>query len=142
MPLSEKGAEAVLYLFKLFDKNKNGVIEKSELKDAEKLLHSMVLPKARWKLTDMDTDCDGKISSSEWLDAMQKLADASGEVQLMEGLVFHLLDHLSTMELWAANKRFKMLKLKFKFPIARTFELFRARSRLAGWLVGRTIFKN
>ena len=31
---------------------------------------------------------------------------------------------------WAANKRFNILKFKFKFPIARTFELFRARSRL------------
>ena len=31
---------------------------------------------------------------------------------------------------WAANKRFKILKFKFKFPIARTFELLRARSRL------------
>ena len=31
---------------------------------------------------------------------------------------------------WAANKRFKILKFKFKFPRARTFELFRARSRL------------
>ena len=31
---------------------------------------------------------------------------------------------------WAANKRFKSLKFKFKFPIARIFELFRARSRL------------
>ena len=31
---------------------------------------------------------------------------------------------------WAANKRFKMLKFNFKFPIARTFERFRARSRL------------
>ena len=34
-------------------------------------------------------------------------------------------------KVWAANKRFKILKFKFKFPIAaRTFELFRARSRL------------
>ena len=34
---------------------------------------------------------------------------------------------------WAANKRFEILKFKnfkFKFPIARTFALFRARSRL------------
>ena len=31
---------------------------------------------------------------------------------------------------WAANKRFEILKFKFKFPIARTFEVFRARSRL------------
>ena len=44
--------------------------------------------------------------------------------------------------IWAANKRFNILKFKFKFAIARTFELFRARSRLAGWLVDRTIFKN
>ena len=32
--------------------------------------------------------------------------------------------------LWAANKSFEILKFKFKFPTARTFELFRARSRL------------
>ena len=31
---------------------------------------------------------------------------------------------------WAANKSFEVLKFKFKFPRARTFELFRARSRL------------
>ena len=31
---------------------------------------------------------------------------------------------------WAANERFEILKFKFKFPRARTFELFRARSRL------------
>ena len=31
---------------------------------------------------------------------------------------------------WAAKKRFKILKFKFKFPRARTFELFRARSWL------------
>ena len=31
---------------------------------------------------------------------------------------------------WAANKRFEISKLKFKFPRARTYELIRARSRL------------
>ena len=31
---------------------------------------------------------------------------------------------------WAANKSFEILKFKFKFPRARIFELFRARSRL------------
>ena len=31
---------------------------------------------------------------------------------------------------WAANKRFEILKFKFKFPIARVFELVRARSPL------------
>ena len=30
----------------------------------------------------------------------------------------------------AAKKRFEMLKFRFKFPRARTFELYRARSRL------------
>ena len=33
-------------------------------------------------------------------------------------------------ESWAANKRFKFLRFKFKFPIALIFELYRARSRL------------
>ena len=52
------------------------------------------------------------------------------------------LRHMETMETrkldpapwervgWAADERFKILKFKVKFPIARTFELFRARSRL------------
>ena len=31
---------------------------------------------------------------------------------------------------WAANESFEISKFKFKFPRARTFELFRARSRL------------
>ena len=31
---------------------------------------------------------------------------------------------------WAANKSFEALKVEFKFPRARTVELFRARSRL------------
>ena len=31
---------------------------------------------------------------------------------------------------WALNKSFEISKFKFKFPRARTFELFRARSRL------------
>ena len=33
---------------------------------------------------------------------------------------------------WAANKRFEISKFKFKFPRALTYELIRARSRLAG----------
>ena len=108
MPLSEKGEQAVLSLFKLFDKNKNGVIEKSELKDAEKLLHSMVLPKARWKLSDMDTDGDGTVSSSEWLDAMQKLAEDAGEEQLLEGLVRAWEDHPLARSLKALNEAFEL----------------------------------
>ena len=40
-----------------------------------------------------------------------------------------LIERDSTV-VWAANKSFKMLKFNFKFPRARTFELFRARSRL------------
>ena len=31
---------------------------------------------------------------------------------------------------WVANKRFEISKFKFKFPRARTYELYRARSRL------------
>ena len=82
MPLSEEGEQAVLKIFKRLDKNKNGVIDKSEQKDFEKLLHSMGLPKAQWKLIDMDTDGDGTISIFTWRDAMEELADAAGEEQL------------------------------------------------------------
>ena len=32
---------------------------------------------------------------------------------------------------WAANKRFEVLKVKFKFPRARTFELYRAHSAVS-----------
>ena len=38
--------------------------------------------------------------------------------------------HGESKVLWAANKRFEVSKFKFKFPRARTFELYRARSRL------------
>ena len=36
----------------------------------------------------------------------------------------------SNTKAWAAKKRFEISKFKFKFPRARTSELFRARSRL------------
>ena len=40
--------------------------------------------------------------------------------------------HRTTAETvnWAANKRFEVSKFKFKLPRVRTFELYRARSRL------------
>ena len=38
--------------------------------------------------------------------------------------------HFDNKVPWAANKSFEVLKLKFKFPRVRTFELFGARSRL------------
>ena len=46
-------------------------------------------------------------------------------------LVCHALtvDDEHKKAFWAANKSFENLKFKFKFPRARTFELFRARSR-------------
>ena len=36
----------------------------------------------------------------------------------------------SRKAIWAANKRFEVSNSKFKFPRARTYELYRARSRL------------
>ena len=42
----------------------------------------------------------------------------------------NLATGVSAWVFWAANKRFEISKFKFKFPRARTFELFRARSRL------------
>ena len=37
---------------------------------------------------------------------------------------------ISAIAGWAANRRFEISKFKFKFPRSRTFELYRARSRL------------
>ena len=68
-------AKAIADLFKIVDLNKDGMIDEAEQEEAMKLIHSMTLPKARWDLSDMDTDGDGKISESEWQDAMQTIAD-------------------------------------------------------------------
>ena len=43
---------------------------------------------------------------------------------------FRLLRGAGREVRWAANKRFEVSKFEFKFPRARTFELYRARSRL------------
>ena len=61
-PLSATGEKAIAELFKMIDKNENGQLEKSEQKRVQKRIHSMTLPKARWKWKDMDTDGDGVVS--------------------------------------------------------------------------------
>ena len=62
-------------LFTMLDRNKNGVIDEAEQEKATKKIHSITLPKARWKWVYMDTDYDGKISVEEWHTAMQAIAD-------------------------------------------------------------------
>ena len=52
--------------------------------------------------------------------------DSSGTVDTTEVQVMVLLLYVR----WAANKRFEVLKLNFKFPRARTFEPYSARFRL------------
>ena len=59
----------------MLDKNKNGEIDKTEQEEAMKNIHSMTLPKARWTWNAMDTDGDGKISMSEFCEAMQAISD-------------------------------------------------------------------
>ena len=62
--------------------------------------------------------------------AMEKNLDKTKQVWPQPFVVIVAGQRAEMNALWAANKSFKILKLKFKFPIARTFELFRARSRL------------
>ena len=59
----------------------------------------------------------------EW---MEKLYTAFQRVLIQKMPLLPFLEKVC----WAAKKRFKISKFEFKFPRARTFELFRARSRL------------
>ena len=59
----------------------------------------------------------------EW---MEKLYTAFQRVLIQKMPLLPFLEKVC----WTANKRFKISKFEFKFPKARTFELFRARSRL------------
>ena len=43
---------------------------------------------------------------------------------------YHYRDDDRSLVTWAANTRFEISKFKFEFPRARTYELYRARSRL------------
>ena len=51
---------------------------------------------------------------------------ATAAVHLRTSTLCGLSDYVN----WVANKRFEISKFKFKFPRARTYELFRARSLL------------
>ena len=93
MIFSARGVKATVDLFDMMDKNKNGMLEKPEQQAAMKNIHSMTLPRAQWEWEDMDTDRDGKISKSEWLEAMQAIVEEVGEDDLIACIVRAWPDH-------------------------------------------------
>ena len=93
MPLSKKGEKAIADLFTILDINKNGEIDGAEQQKTKKTIHSMSLPNARWAWSTMDTDSDGKISESEFLEGMQAISDKVGEGQLLDCIRRTWTDH-------------------------------------------------
>merc|ERR1719238_792294 len=89
---------AISDLFKMLDKDKDGMIDKSEQEQAMKNIHSMTLPKARWAWSAMDTDGDGKISESEFRKGMQAISDKVGEEQLLDSIIRAWTDHPLALE--------------------------------------------
>ena len=75
MKMTLMGENAIADLFMMLDRNKDGVIDEAEQEEAMKQIHSMALPKVRWTWSAMDTDGDGKISMSEFCEAMQAISD-------------------------------------------------------------------
>ena len=67
MPLSDETRQLCSDLFTKLDKNKNGYLEKNEVKKASIGLHSFVAPAARWDWVEMDANKDGVITLAEWL---------------------------------------------------------------------------
>jgi hypothetical protein len=77
-----------LDLFTKLDRNKNGVLDKMEMKKAAKYMHSFMPPQARWRWAEMDTDGDGTISLAEWLAFLGAKADLGdfGEGELLAAI--------------------------------------------------------
>ena len=67
LPLSDESRQLCSDLFTKLDKNKNGYLEKNEVKKASIGLHSFVAPAARWDWVEMDANKDGVITLAEWL---------------------------------------------------------------------------
>ena len=97
MPLTNKGEKAIADLFKILDEDKSGGLDTREfqgkLQKVKKQIHSMSLPNARWSWSAMDTDRDGKISESEFLEGMETIADRVGEEQLLDCIMHAWTDH-------------------------------------------------
>ena len=72
-------------------------------------------------------------AEDEVLRIISSLEDQAAENRRLEDEVAELANKVDAKRKevdWAANKKFNIVKFKFKFPIARTFELLKARSRL------------
>ena len=80
----------------------------------------------------MEKHNDGAIGFEEFRAAVFGENAGHSNYQVSESAQYYGTLHAAFGEHvdWAANKSLEVLKFKFKFPRARTFELFRARSRL------------
>ena len=115
MPLSAIGEQAISDLFRMIDTNNDGFIDSKEQQHATKKLHSMTMPKGRWTWADKDTNGDGRISMSEWLAAMQAIADKAGEEHLLWAIIRSWNDHPLAVEIRKqpdACKQFESLRVQ------------------------------
>ena len=73
-------------LFEYLDADKNGMLDTVEQKKASQLIHSMIMPKARFELIEFDSNSDGLISRDEWFDYMRAILHASSEKDVLEAV--------------------------------------------------------
>ena len=75
-------------LFKICDRNKNGVIDRDEYRLVARAVYAFFRPQVRvhWVWREMDKDKDGKVSLDEWLSATEAIADFVGEKEFLEAL--------------------------------------------------------
>ena len=115
MPLGDPSRQLCLDLFTKLDRNKNGVLDKMEMKKAAKYMHSFMPPQARWRWAEMDIDGDGTISLAEWLAFLGAKADLGdfGEGELLAAIT-RWCEHEAGLEeeAEAAEKVARALALK------------------------------
>ena len=75
-------------LFKICDRNKNGVIDRDEYRLVARAVYAFFRPQVRvhWVWREMDKDKDGKVSLNEWLSGTEAIADFVGEKEFLEAL--------------------------------------------------------
>ena len=77
MPLSAGLQEICKTIFTIVDIDKNGFIDQKEYDKFALKMYSLLLPRARWKWTDLNSDL--KITMSEWLEGMEAFVEFVGE---------------------------------------------------------------
>ena len=84
--LSPHAHDVCAKLFEYLDADKNGMLDPVEQKKAARLIHSMMMPKARFELVEFDSNSDGLISRDEWFDYMRAIVHASSEKDVLDAI--------------------------------------------------------